>query len=62
MSNRDSWGPSYLTVGGEVFGSVEDGLLRKHLPRMSLLGARGSVVAPSMAPAEVPLGSDGEIG
>ena len=34
MIDRDSWGPSYLTVRGEILGFVKDGLLRKHLPRM----------------------------
>ena len=32
--NRDCWGHSYLTVRGEILGFVEDGLLRKHLPKM----------------------------
>ena len=32
--NRNSWGHSYFTVRGEIFGSVKDELLRKHLPRM----------------------------
>ena len=31
---RDSWGYSYSTVRGEILGFVEDGLLRKHLPKM----------------------------
>ena len=34
MVDRDSWGHSYLTVRGEVLGSVKDRLLRKHLSRM----------------------------
>ena len=32
MIDRDSWGPSYLTVKGEILGFVKDGQLRKHLP------------------------------
>jgi hypothetical protein len=34
MIDRDGWGHSYLTVRGEILGSVKDELLRKHLPRM----------------------------
>ena len=36
MVDRDNWGRghSYLTVRGEILGFVEDGLLRKNLPRM----------------------------
>ncbi len=34
MINRDSWGYSYSIVRGEIFGFLEDELLRKHLPRM----------------------------
>ena len=32
--DRDSWGCLYLTVRGEILGSVKDKPLRKHLPRM----------------------------
>ncbi len=32
--NRDSWGHSYSAVRGEILGFAEDGLVRKHLPRM----------------------------
>jgi len=35
MIDRDSWGHLYLTV--RILGFVEDGLLRKYLPRMSSL-------------------------
>ena len=34
MINRDSWGYSYFSVRGEILGSLEDELRRKHLPRM----------------------------
>ena len=34
MINRDSWGYSYSIVRGEILRSLEDELLRKHLPRM----------------------------
>ena len=34
MINRDSWGYSYLRVRGEILGSREDDLRRKHLPWM----------------------------
>ncbi len=34
MINRDSWGYSYLIVGGEILGFIKDEQLRKHLPRM----------------------------
>ena len=34
MINRDSWGHSYSVVRGEILGSTEDELMRKHLPRM----------------------------
>ncbi len=32
--NRNGWGHSYSAVRGEIFGFAEDGLVRKHLPRM----------------------------
>ena len=34
MIGRNSWGHLYSTVRGEILGFVEDGLLRKHLPKM----------------------------
>ena len=34
MIKRDSWGHSYLIVGGEILGFMKDELVRKHLPRM----------------------------
>ena len=34
MINRDSWGDSYLIVRGEILGSFEDELQRKHFIRM----------------------------
>ena len=34
LMNRDSWGRSYQTVRGEMFGLVKDGLLRNHSPRI----------------------------
>ncbi len=34
MINRDSRGHSYCHVRGEILGSWQDVLLRKHLPRM----------------------------
>ena len=34
MINRDCRGHSYSSVRGEIQGSLEDVLLRKHLPRM----------------------------
>ena len=42
MINRDSWGHSYLIVRGEILGLVNDGLLRKHSPRMFALIKDGS--------------------
>ena len=35
--NRDSWGHSYLTVGGDILGFVEDRILRKRLPRIQIV-------------------------
>ena len=32
--DRDNWGHSNLIVRGEILGFINDGLLRKHLPRM----------------------------
>lgn len=41
MINRDSWGHPYSVVRGEILGSTEDELLRKHLPKMfSLISER----------------------
>jgi hypothetical protein len=41
MINRDSRGHPYSNVRGEILGSFEDELLRKHLPRMfSLISER----------------------
>ena len=34
MIKRDRRGHSYSSVRGEILGSLEDELLRKHLPRM----------------------------
>jgi hypothetical protein len=34
MMNRDSRGHSYSVARGEILRPIEDGLLRKHLPRM----------------------------
>ena len=34
MIKRNSWGHSYWHVRGEILGSCQDELLRKHLPRM----------------------------
>ena len=34
MINRDSWGYLYWMVSGEMHGSIQDKLKRKHLPRM----------------------------
>ena len=34
MINRDSRGRPYSIVRGEILGSIEDELLRKHSPRM----------------------------
>ena len=34
MIKRDSWGHSYLIVGGEILGFMKDELVQKHLPRM----------------------------
>jgi hypothetical protein len=34
MIKRDRRGHSYCDVRGEILGSSQDGLLRKHLPRM----------------------------
>ncbi len=34
MINRDRRGHSYCDVRGEILGSSQDELLRKHLPRM----------------------------
>jgi hypothetical protein len=34
MINRNSRGHSYSAARGEILGLAEDGLLRKHLPRM----------------------------
>ncbi len=33
MIKRDERGHSYCGVRGEILGSPQDGLLRKHLPR-----------------------------
>ena len=37
MIDRDGWVHSYLNVRAGILGFVEDGLLRKHLPRMFLI-------------------------
>ena len=37
MIDRDRLGHSYLIVGYEILGFVEDELLRKHLPTMFAL-------------------------
>ena len=37
MVERDRRGHSYCDVRGEILRSSQDGLLRKHLPRMSSL-------------------------
>jgi hypothetical protein len=37
MIDRDSWGCSYSAARGEIHGFAEDGLMRKHSPRMSSL-------------------------
>ena len=34
MMSRNSWGHTNSTVRGEILGFVEDGRLRKHLPRL----------------------------
>ena len=34
MINWDGWGHSDFIVRGEMLGFMENGLLRKHLPRM----------------------------
>ena len=34
MINRDGRGHQYSAVRGEILGSAEDSLLRRHLPRM----------------------------
>ncbi len=34
MIKRDRRGHSYCVVRGEILGSTQDDLLRKHLPRM----------------------------
>ena len=33
MINRNGWGHSYCDVRGEILGSSQDGLKRKHLPK-----------------------------
>ena len=49
--HRDSLGHSYLPVRGEIIGFVEDGLLRKHSPRMCSFLHRGVVAVASKGKA-----------